>query len=72
MGPRELREFGALCPEGRKLLQAVGERLRLSARVYARVLRVARTIADLAGEAQVSRTHVSEALLYRCLDRPPC
>jgi magnesium chelatase family protein len=50
---------------GRQLLAQASERLRLSARGYTRVLRVARTLADLAGEPGVSRVHVAEALSYR-------
>lgn len=50
---------------GRKLLADAAERLRLSARGYHRVLRVARTIADLAGAETVSRVHLAEALNYR-------
>lgn len=50
---------------GRKLLAQAAEATRLSARGYTRVLRVARTIADLAGAEQVTRIHVAEALSYR-------
>ena len=50
---------------GRALLQRAAERLRLSARGYHRVLRVARTLADLDGAADVARQHVAEALSYR-------
>ena len=50
---------------GRKLLAQASEAMRLSARGYTRILRVARTIADLAGAAQVGRIHVAEALSYR-------
>lgn len=69
MGARELADFAVLERSARALLESVGERLQLSARVYTRLLRVARTIADLAGEAAITRGHVSEALMYRCLDR---
>ncbi|MEO0463023.1 MAG: YifB family Mg chelatase-like AAA ATPase [Pseudomonadota bacterium] len=50
---------------GRALLMQAAEKLRLSARGYTRILRVARTIADLAGAEQTSRAHVAEALSYR-------
>jgi magnesium chelatase family protein len=52
-------------PAGRALLQRAAERLRLSARGYHRVLRVARTLADLEGAAPVARHHIAEALSYR-------
>ena len=50
---------------GAKLLTEAAERMRLSARGYHRVLKVARTIADLAGAAGVARPHIAEALSYR-------
>jgi predicted ATPase with chaperone activity len=52
---------------GAKLLTEAAERMKLSARGYHRVLKVARTIADLAGADTVSKTHVAEALSYRRL-----
>ncbi len=55
----------ALHPEARTMAEQAAERLRLSARGFTRVLRVARTIADLAGMAIVRRTDVAEALAYR-------
>jgi magnesium chelatase family protein len=60
-----LDEIAAPDPAGRTLLQRAAERLRLSARGYHRVLRVARTLADLEGAATVARHHNAEALSYR-------
>jgi magnesium chelatase family protein len=52
-------------PEARQLVEQAAEKLRLSARGFTRTLRVARTIADLAGSAAVTRAHVAEALAFR-------
>jgi magnesium chelatase family protein len=60
-----LEEVAAPDTPGRALLTEAATRLRLSARGYHRVLRVARTIADLDGSADVRRLHVAEALGYR-------
>ncbi|HEX3864020.1 MAG TPA: YifB family Mg chelatase-like AAA ATPase [Stellaceae bacterium] len=60
-----LNEVATPEPAGRALLQRAAERLRLSARGYHRVLRVARSLADLDGAAEVARRHVAEALSYR-------
>jgi magnesium chelatase family protein len=60
-----LDEIATPDPEGRKLLADAAERFKLSARGYHRVLRVARTLADLAGSETVRRLHVAEALSYR-------
>ncbi|HXF55522.1 MAG TPA: YifB family Mg chelatase-like AAA ATPase, partial [Hyphomicrobiaceae bacterium] len=67
---RELRRHCRLDDKGRRLLETATERLGLSARAYTRILRVARTIADLAGEAALHSGHVAEAIQYRSLDRP--
>jgi len=69
MTGKQLRQFCPLGEESQKLLEMAVDRLGLSARAYTRVLKVARTIADLAGEANVEPQHVSEAIQYRALDR---
>lgn len=64
-----LREFCPLTAESRMLLDRAMECLQLSARAYDRIIKVARTIADLEGVADIAPTHISEAITYRSLDR---
>lgn len=71
LGVRELQRDAALDDDGRQLLDAAMARLRLSARAAHRLLRVARTIADLAGAEGLKSAHLAEALAYRELDRQP-
>jgi magnesium chelatase family protein len=69
-----LKEIECRCrlnTEGRALLERSGERLGLSARAYHRILKVARTIADLGEADDISTAHLSEAIGYRSLDRRP-
>ena len=65
LGPRVLRRVCALDGAGRRLLVTAAEKFDLSARAYDRVLRVSRTIADLAGADRVTSEHVGEALQFR-------
>ena len=67
--PRQLRRVGAVAAEGHRLLTTAMARLGLSARGHDRALKVARTIADLAGSPSVDAEHCAEALQYRGLDR---
>jgi magnesium chelatase family protein len=69
MGPREIREFCRIGPDGEKLLEAAVAKLGFSARAYDRSLKVARTIADLSGTGEISPAHLAEAIQYRAMDR---
>lgn len=69
MGPRLLRQHCVLSPEGHTLLASVIDRLGMSARAHDRILKVARTIADLEGSERIEPPHLAEAIQYRTLDR---
>ncbi|MCG8348490.1 MAG: magnesium chelatase, partial [Chloroflexales bacterium] len=65
MGAAEIREHCTLDNAGQSLLKAAVHQLNLSARGYHRVLKLARTIADLAGAQQIGPAHLAEAIQYR-------
>jgi magnesium chelatase family protein len=69
MGPKELKEFCALDDATNELLKMAMTELNFSARAYDRILKVARTIADLAESEIILSEHISEAIQYRSLDR---
>ncbi len=69
MSPRQLRKQCTIDDEGERLIRQAVNELGLSARAHDKVLRVARTIADLAGEENILGVHLSEAIQYRRLDR---
>lgn len=69
LNPQEIRRFCEVGPEAARILEMVVDRLGFSARAHDRVLRVARTIADLDGSDALKPEHVAEAVQYRALDR---
>jgi magnesium chelatase family protein len=69
MGPREIKRFCPIDQDSEKLLEMAVTKLGFSARAYDRILKVARTITDLAGEEDITPGHVSEAIQYRMMDR---
>ncbi len=69
LGPTEIERDCALDDAGRRLMEQALQRLALSARAYHRILKVARTIADLHATPAITLTHLSEAIGYRRLDR---
>lgn len=69
MSSKMLKEICVINTVGANLLKAAMEKLNLSARAYDRILKVSRTIADLAGNDEIKPEHLAEAIQYRSLDR---
>ena len=69
MQAREIKQHCQLGDEPKNLLRMAMSELNLSARAYDRILKVSRTIADLAGADEITSEHLSETLQYRTLDR---
>ncbi len=69
MSSREIDKFCALSPDETIFMEKVSEKLGFSARAFHRVLKIARTIADIEGFDEINRTHLAEAVQYRSLDR---
>jgi magnesium chelatase family protein len=69
MGTREIRRYCSVKDDAEKLLETAINKLGLSARAYSRVLKVGRTIADLAAAENIEASHIAEAIQYRSLDR---
>ncbi len=65
MRPAEVRQYCSLDETGRNLMRSAMSQLQLSARAYHRILKLARTIADLAGAEGIGPAHLAEALQYR-------
>ncbi|HEY74596.1 MAG TPA: YifB family Mg chelatase-like AAA ATPase [Thermoflexia bacterium] len=65
MGPVEVREFCRLDDAGRSLVRAAMQQLQMSARAFHRILKLARTVADLAGSERIETAHLAEAIQYR-------
>ena len=68
MGPRQLKKYCALGEKEQALAEQIFHRMQLSARAYHRMLKVARTIADLAGDERITTAHLTEASCYRIAD----
>lgn len=67
--PKLIEKFCKLNHESKQILETAFQKLKLSARAYHKILKVARTIADLEGSTQIQESHIAEAIQYRSLDR---
>lgn len=67
--PKLIRKFCVLDSDSKNILEKSFERFKFSARAYSRILKVARTIADLDGKEKIEALHITEAIQYRCLDK---
>ncbi len=69
MSPKDIKEFASPDSQGRRLIEMAMKELHFSARSYYKILKIARTIADLIGGEQIQSEHIAEAIQYRSLDR---
>lgn len=69
MSARHIRKHCSISGDSHNLLEKAIDKFGLSARAFNRILKIARTIADLAGNENIDVTHISEAIQYRTLDR---
>ena len=67
--PKLIRKFCTLNLESENIMQKAFEKFKFSARAYSRILKLARTIADLDGKENIEAVHITEAIQYRCLDK---
>lgn len=69
MSARDINRFCRLSPDADSLLKSAFDSLKMSARAYSRILKIARTVADLAQSEDITAEHIAEAIRYRSLDR---
>jgi len=69
MNTRQIRKFCQIDEKSNLLLEMAMEKFGLSARALSRILKISRTIADLAGSQNIEQIHIAEAIQYRSLDR---